>query len=120
MFIPRVGKLHSPGPASYPDLDFYDEQHAYKVSQPGFIEEIARSALLREVHVYGTSLPLGTPPGAAAQHGGLGTALVEEAARRAREAGHADLAVISAIGTRAWYRGLGFQDGALYQHLPLR
>ena len=24
-----------------------------------------------------------------------------------------DLAVISAIGTRAWYRGLGFQDGAL-------
>ena len=31
-----------------------------------------------------------------------------------------DLAVISAVGTRAYYRGLGFADGSLYQHRPLR
>jgi len=86
-----------------------------------FVPEVRHSALVREVHVYGASLPLGAPSGGSAQHAGLGRALVEEAARRAEEAGYRDLAVISAIGTRAWYRGLGFEDGALYQHrsLPL-
>jgi elongator complex protein 3 len=34
-------------------------------------------------------------------------------------AGYADLAVISAVGTRAYYRGLGFRDGPLYQHRRL-
>ena len=34
-------------------------------------------------------------------------------------AGFRDLAVVSAIGTRAYYRGLGFTDGRMYQHLPL-
>ena len=50
------------------------------------------------------------------QHLGLGRRLVEHAAGLARQAGHARLAVISAVGTRAYYRGLGFGDGALYQH----
>jgi histone acetyltransferase (RNA polymerase elongator complex component) len=27
--------------------------------------------------------------------------------------------VISAAGTRAYYRGLGFEDGELYQHRDL-
>ena len=47
------------------------------------------AALLREVHVYGASLPLGERAGAAAQHAGLGRALVDAAARVAREAGFA-------------------------------
>jgi elongator complex protein 3 len=34
-------------------------------------------------------------------------------------AGHTRLAVISAMGTRAYYRRLGFRDGSLYQHLAL-
>jgi elongator complex protein 3 len=88
-------------------------------SEKSFVGEIEASALVREVHVYGTSLPLGAPAEGAAQHTGLGRSLVEEAARRARAVGYGDLAVISAIGTRAWYRALGFEDGALYQHLPL-
>ena len=45
----------------------------------------------------------------------LGRRLVERAAATARRAGYARLAVISAVGTRAWYRGLGFSDGVLYQ-----
>ena len=88
--------------------------------EPCFVDEIRDSALLREVHVYGASLPLGERAGGAAQHVGLGRALVEAAASRAGEAGFEDLAVISAIGTRVWYRGQGFVDGPLYQHLPLR
>ena len=56
---------------------------------------------------------------AVAQHGGLGRRLVERAAALAGEAGYPVLAVISAVGTRAWYRRLGFSDGALYPRLAL-
>ena len=38
----------------------------------------------------------------------------------ARAAGHESLSVISAIGTRDYYRRRGFLDGRLYQHRPLR
>ena len=38
---------------------------------------------------------------------------------RARDAGFRRLAVISAVGTRAYYRRLGFGDGELYQHRSL-
>jgi elongator complex protein 3 len=50
---------------------------------------------------------------------GLGRALVEDACRRAREAGFAAINVISAIGTRNYYRGLGFDDAGLYQRRSL-
>ncbi len=82
--------------------------------------ELAGCALLREVHVYGASLPLGERAGTAAQHAGLGRALVEAAGRLAREAGFRSLAVISAVGTRPYYRRLGFADGELYQHRVVR
>ena len=48
-----------------------------------------------------------------------GWRLIDEAARRALEAGFSDLAVISAVGTRPYYRRLGFTDGRLYQHRSL-
>ena len=72
--------------------------------------------MIREVHVYGQSLTLGASAGEHAQHRGLGTALVEEAVRIAREKGFERLAVISAIGTRPYYRRLQFDDGELYMH----
>ncbi|MDJ0787234.1 MAG: tRNA uridine(34) 5-carboxymethylaminomethyl modification radical SAM/GNAT enzyme Elp3 [Myxococcota bacterium] len=83
--------------------------------------ELEGNALLREVHVYGQA----TDPGesaTAAQHAGLGRRLVRRAAERARCAGHAGLAVISAVGTHAWYREQGFvlEAGSLYPTLPLR
>jgi elongator complex protein 3 len=84
------------------------------------IPEIARSALLREVHVYGASLDLGGRDTTKPQHQGLGQRLIEETASRARQHGFADLAVISAVGTRDYYRTLGFGDGRLYQHRTLR
>ena len=86
---------------------------------PGHIDEIAASALIREVHVYGGALPLGERSRGRAQHRGLGGRLIVEAARRARQAGFPDLAVISAVGTRPYYRRLGFADGQLYQHRSL-
>jgi len=84
------------------------------------LPELAGCALLREVHVYGASLAPGARERGAAQHGGLGRGLVEEAARQARAAGFAELAVIAAVGTRPWYRRLGFRDAGLYPRLPLR
>ena len=82
-------------------------------------EELQEAAMIREVHVYGQSLGLGEESLGRVQHRGLGRALIEEATRIAREAGYMKLAVISAIGTKPYYRKLGFEDGALYQHLTL-
>jgi len=83
------------------------------------IPEICSSAMIREVHVYGLIASLGQRQEARSQHLGLGRALIDEAARIARGRGFQDLAVISAIGTREYYRNNGFTDGELYQHRSL-
>jgi elongator complex protein 3 len=87
--------------------------------EKSFVSEIAGSAVIREVHVYGASLGLGNRAEDKPQHRGLGGRLVEEAAQRAREAGFPRLSVISAIGTRDWYRRLGFASTGLYQQRSL-
>mgnify|MGYP002623134393 FL=1 len=84
-----------------------------------WIDELKGSAMIREVHVYGAVVALGQRREGRAQHAGLGTRLVEEAAEVAARRGFARLAVISAIGTREWYRRLGFRDGELYMVRPL-
>ena len=87
------------------------------------IPEIAASAMIREVHVYG--IVVGLEDGTnrdrrgRSQHVGVGTRLIEEAARLAADAGFRDLAVISSVGTREYYRRLDFADGELYQHRRL-
>ncbi len=83
------------------------------------LEELWGSAVIREVHVYGPALELGTSSEGEAQHTGVGTRLIERAVGFAREAGFKRLAVISAIGTREYYRRHGFALGELYMSLPL-
>jgi elongator complex protein 3 len=83
------------------------------------LPELRGSALIRELHVYGASLALGQAPGGDAQHRGYGTRLLREAAALAAAHGFSNLAVISAVGTRPYYRARGFVNGELYQHLPL-
>ncbi|HUN05394.1 MAG TPA: tRNA uridine(34) 5-carboxymethylaminomethyl modification radical SAM/GNAT enzyme Elp3 [Aggregatilineales bacterium] len=78
-------------------------------------EELRGAAMIREIHVYGQSLELGEAASGRAQHAGLGKQLIERACDLARERGYARLAVISAIGTREYYRKRGFADGDLYQ-----
>lgn len=75
-------------------------------------------AMIREVHVYGKVAALHRT-GEGTQHLGLGRKLVEEACRQAVEAGYSAVNVISAVGTRAYYRQLGFIDSGLYQRRPL-
>lgn len=84
-------------------------------SIPPLIETLHGSAIIREVHVYGQALGIGEEAAGKAQHSGLGTRLIERAAEIARAGGYARLAVISAVGTRGYYRGRGFRDADLYQ-----
>ena len=78
------------------------------------MDELRECAVIREVHVYGPALEIGTESSGEAQHAGLGTRLIENAMQIARGAGYKRLAVISAIGTREYYRKLGFELGELY------
>ena len=75
-------------------------------------------AMIRELHVYGQALSLGSE-GMSAQHQGLGQKLLAKASSIAAEAGYTSLNVISSIGTRAYYRAQGFTDAGLYQQKPL-
>lgn len=92
---------------SLPDPSFIAAHTGEIPMRPG-------EAMIREVHIYGAVARLGEG-GRAAQHLGLGRRLVERACEIAREAGYRRVNVISAVGTRAYYRALGFADNGLYQ-----
>lgn len=78
----------------------------------------AGEAMIREVHVYGRVAGL-HQGGQNAQHRGLGRMLIERACDIARENGYTAINVISAIGTRGYYRKQGFTDNGLYQQRSL-
>ena len=84
------------------------------------LPELAGKAIIREVHVYGAVVGLGEREKGRSQHAGLGRRLIAEAVGIARGAGFGQVAVISSVGTREYYRRLGFTDGELYQHRPTR
>src|SRR5690606_8355339 len=89
-------------------------------SLPPITPELDGAAIIREVHVYGQSVEIGEASAGKTQHAGLGTRLIERAAAIAAARGFARLAVISAVGTRGYYRGRGFEDGELYQVRALK
>ncbi|MDK2980680.1 MAG: elongator complex protein 3 [Chloroflexota bacterium] len=78
------------------------------------LPELRGAALIREVHIYGQSLEVGSEKAGAAQHSGLGKRLLEEAGRIAGEHGYHKLAVIAAIGTHLYYQKRGFKKEHLY------
>ncbi|MBZ0294376.1 MAG: tRNA uridine(34) 5-carboxymethylaminomethyl modification radical SAM/GNAT enzyme Elp3 [Anaerolineae bacterium] len=84
-------------------------------TEPAITPELEDAAIIREIHVYGQSLEIGESAPGRAQHLGLGKQLIEQAVALAQQHGYAKLAVISAIGTREYYRKRGFIDGQLYQ-----
>ena len=67
-------------------------------------------SIVRELHVYGSVVPVSARDPTKFQHQGFGMLLMEEAARIAREEhGSFKIAVISGVGTRNYYRKLGYQ-----------
>jgi elongator complex protein 3 len=76
-------------------------------------EELVGAAIVREVHTYGQVAQIDTSDGVKTQHRGLGKRLMVKAEEIARERGYKKMAVISAIGTREYYRKLGYKlEGA--------
>jgi len=79
------------------------------------------AAVIRELHVYGPEVPLRRQDEAAAQHKGLGKALLREAERIAREEFHVgQMAVLSGVGAREYYRiEAGYDEKGGYMVRPL-
>lgn len=66
-------------------------------------------SLVRELHVYGSVVPVHSRDPNKFQHQGYGMMLMEEAERIAKmEHGSTKMAVISGVGTRHYYRKLGY------------
>ena len=74
------------------------------------------TSLVRELHVYGSAVPVHARDPRKFQHQGYGTLLMEEAERiAAEEHGSKKIAVISGVGVRSYYAKLGYWlDGGIY------
>mmetsp|Transcript_30062 Transcript_30062/g.78883 ORF Transcript_30062/g.78883 Transcript_30062/m.78883 type:complete len:561 (-) Transcript_30062:147-1829(-) len=80
-----------------------------------------KCSIVRELHVYGSVVPVSSRDPSKFQHQGFGTLLMEEAARIARlEHGSERLAVISGVGTRDYYRKLGYELEGPYMVKDIR
>ncbi|CAB4310983.1 unnamed protein product [Prunus armeniaca] len=73
-------------------------------------ELMGKCSIVRELHVYGIAVPVHGRDADKLQHQGYGTLLMEEAERIARrEHRSTKIAVISGVGTRHYYRKLGYE-----------
>lgn len=67
-------------------------------------------SIVRELHVYGSVVPVHARDPTKFQHQGFGMLLMEEAERIAKEEhGSNKIAVISGVGTRNYYRKIGYE-----------
>lgn len=74
---------------------------------------VEQCSIVRELHVYGSVVPVNAKDPSKFQHQGFGILLMEEAARIAKEEhGSSKISVISGVGTRGYYAKLGYElDG---------
>lgn len=80
-----------------------------------FNKDLVGASIVRELHVYGSVVPIHSRNPNKFQHQGYGTMLMEEACRIAlEEHGSRKLAVISGVGTRHYYRKLGYELEGTY------
>jgi elongator complex protein 3 len=77
-----------------------------KVLEDKFIF-LNNSAIVRELHVYGDLVPTGGKK--KTQHGGLGTRLLAEAEKIAKKNKFKEIAVISGVGVRGYYKKFGYK-----------
>ncbi|BFU21122.1 histone acetyltransferase, putative [Entamoeba histolytica HM-1:IMSS-B] len=75
-----------------------------------FMPELkGKTSIIRELHVYGTSIPVNTKNLNQFQHMGYGALLIQEAERIAREEHGSDkIVIISGVGVRHYYRKFGY------------
>ncbi|KAM9017474.1 elongator complex protein 3 isoform 1-T1 [Ara ararauna] len=82
-----------------------------KCSEESFRPELKGGvSIVRELHVYGSVVPVSSRDPSKFQHQGFGMLLMEEAERIAKEEhGSWKIAVISGVGTRNYYRKIGYE-----------
>lgn len=80
-----------------------------------FREELEDAALVRELHVYGSMVPLGeAATGTERQHRSFGKKLLARAEETARSAGYRRCAVMAGIGVRPYYKRQGYERKGPY------
>jgi histone acetyltransferase (RNA polymerase elongator complex component) len=78
-------------------------------SQTNLRKEITKkTALIRELHIYGKIIPVGHIEDKS-QHKGWGTKLVKKCEEISKENGFEKIAIISGVGVRAYYKKLGYE-----------
>lgn len=85
-----------------------------KCSEETFRSELKGGvSIVRELHVYGSVVPISARDPTKFQHQGFGMLLMEEAERIAKEEHRSvKISVISGVGTRNYYRKIGYElDG---------
>jgi elongator complex protein 3 len=86
-----------------------------KVARP-HRAELDGSAVVRELHIYGQAISIGISDRRDSyQHKGLGMRLLKEAERISKDDFGVDkIAIISAVGTRQYYKKFGYQQDGPY------
>ena len=92
------------------DETIYGFLRLRKPSELAHRDEItSRSCIVRELHVFGKSIKIGEHEKNSIQHSGLGKRLMDEAEKISKEQFDTKkLLVISAVGTREYYKKLGY------------
>jgi len=81
-----------------------DEENSIKI-----FPELDGCALIRELHVYGKTIKVNKKnEGSGSQHIGIGKILMNKAEEIAKENGYNKISVIAGIGTREYYKKIGY------------
>ena len=73
-----------------------------------------KTALIRELHVYGNMIQIGNKNPSIGQHTGFGERLLKEAENLAINNNKDEIAIISGIGSRNYYRKFGYERKGPY------
>ncbi len=85
-----------------------------RISSSYSLPTLKDCAIVREIHTYGRLRPLIKEKIASPQHKGLGKKLMKQAEKTALENNLNKVAVISGVGTRNYYRKIGYKLKATY------
>lgn len=72
------------------------------------------TAIIRELHVYGSAVGLGNSDKDSSQHKGFGKKLMAKAEEIAKKHNYNKMIVISGIGVKEYYRNIGYSDEGPY------
>ncbi|WP_458403021.1 tRNA uridine(34) 5-carboxymethylaminomethyl modification radical SAM/GNAT enzyme Elp3 [Methanobrevibacter sp.] len=78
-----------------------------------------KTALVRELHVYGNMIKIGGKNPSIGQHTGFGEKLLSEAENLSIDNGYDEVAIISGIGSRNYYRKFGYEKVGPYMKKSL-